>query len=711
MALIGKIRKNFWFVLLLLGLALAAFIMMDMTGSSGPGGAVTSMTMGNVDGQKINYQDFSRTEQAYYRNAGTDIFQKRKTIWDFYVENALVNKEADALGLNVSREELMDLQFGPNPSQIIQANWRNPQTGQLDVATLQQFRNTLEAGEALNPEFEAYWGEQEKQIVKDALQSKLNTLINKGVYTPSWMAEESFKMENSKADFKYVKIPFDNIDGSDVELTDSDFKSYMNDNKELYEETEESRVIEFASFNVTASEDDKEAIRQSLTDLKAEFVKTELERTTSDSLFATSNRGSYSHIYGTIDQLPEVAREQIAALNSGEAYGPFEQSGNMLVVKLIDKRVYPDSVSVTHILKNAVRTDVAAVAKAKAVIDSIENAYKKGGKSFKDLAKEHSDDPGVVDNEGFYESFDQTKMVKEFTVASFKGKKGGLYTVQTDYGVHLIKVENQVFNNQDNKFQIATIGQAIIPSEQTQGDMYDKVSEILSNNKTYDSLKAAVDAESDVTLTSSPSIKKNDSAVGTLGSEQTSRDMVLWAYDSNTSIGDVSPEIYRYTDRVKYYDNKYVIATLKSINPKGMKSVASVKDQIEAAVMNKKKGQKFASALSVTSLEDVASQNAVEALTASGVSMVAQFVQGVGNEPKVIAAAFNLAPQTVSKPIVGNSGVFVISPLSQQPASAPNNIPFLKTSLATSTKSQVSFKIMENLKKRANIEDGRSIFF
>jgi len=302
-------------------------------------------------------------------------------------------------------------------------------------------------------------------------------------------------------------------------------------------------------------------------------------------------------------------------------------------------------------------------------------------------------------------------MVKEFTVASFKGKKGGLYTVQTDYGVHLIKVENQVFNNQDNKFQIATIGQAIIPSEQTQGDMYDKVSEILSNNKTYDSLKAAVDAESDVTLTSSPSIKKNDSAVGTLGSEQTSRDMVLWAYDSNTSIGDVSPEIYRYTDRVKYYDNKYVIATLKSINPKGMKSVASVKDQIEAAVMNKKKGQKFASALSVTSLEDVASQNAVEALTASGVSMVAQFVQGVGNEPKVIAAAFNLAPQTVSKPIVGNSGVFVISPLSQQPASAPNNIPFLKTSLATSTKSQVSFKIMENLKKRANIEDGRSIFF
>jgi len=711
MALIGKIRKNFWFVLVLLGLALAAFILMDMTGSSGPGGAVTSMTMGSIDGQKINYQDFSRTEQAYYRNAGTDIFQKRKTIWDFYVENALISKEADALGMNVSREELMDLQFGPNPSQIIQANWRNPQTGQLDVATLQQFRSTLEAGEALNPEFEAYWGEQEKQIVKDALQAKLTSLINKGVYTPSWMAEESFKMENSKADFKYVKIPFDNIDGSDIELTDADFKAYMNENKELYEETEETRVIEYASFDVTPSEDDKEAIRQSLLALKAEFIKPEQERNTTDSLFAISNKGSYSHIYGTIDQLPEVAREQISALNPGEAYGPFEQAGNMMVVKMIDKRVYPDSVTVRHILRNAVRTDAAAVANANAVIDSIKNVFKRGGKSFTDLAKEHSQDPGVVQNEGLYESFDQMQMVPEFTIASFSGKKGGLYTAQTDYGIHLIKVEDQVFNNRDNKYKIATIGQTVLPSEQTQGDMYDKVSEILSNNKTYESIKAAVDAESDVTLTSSPSIKQNDSAIGALGSDQTSRDMVIWAFDADTKVGDVSPEIYRYTDRVNYYDNKYVIATLKSINPKGMKTVASVKDQIETAVMNKKKGQKFASSLSITSLESVASQNSADVLTASDVSMVAKFVPGIGNEPKVISAAFNLDPSTVSQPIVGNSGVFVVSPISTLPASAPNNIPFLKTSLATSTKSQVGFKIMDNLKKRADITDNRSTFF
>ena len=704
MALIGKIRKNFWFVLLLLGLALAAFILMDMTGSSGPSGPARTTTMGTIDGQKINYQDFSRTEQAYYRNSNSDVFQKRKQIWDFYVEKALINKEAEALGLQVSKDELMDLQFGPNPSPIIQANWRN-QTGQLDVASLQNIRTQLEQGTE-NRDLVYYWAEQEQQIIKEALQTKLNSLINKGVYTPTWMAEESFKMENSKADFNYVKIPFDNIDGSGVELSDSDFADYMAQNKSLYEETEETRVAEFATFNVEASEEDKAAIRENLNVLKAEFLKTD-----NDSTFAAMNKGSYSYLYATKDQIPESAREGFAELNPGEAYGPFEENGVMLVIKMLDKKVYPDSVAATHVLVMCNRGDKAAEERANAKIDSIQGVYLSGSKSLKQLAIDHSEDGGVATNEGYYEAFPQTQMVKEFTEACFGGEVGGLYKVQTDYGIHLVRVEDQIFNDDENKFKLATISQAIVPSQQTQDAVYDLASEIITTSKSYDALKAAIDADPNVSMTSSPSIKENDSAVGVLGSGQTSRSLVKFLFDPTTEVGDISPEIYRYTDRVNYYDNKYVIATLNSINPKGMKTVASVKDQIETAVMNQKKGEKLASELTVTSLEDIASKYSVEVGNAADVSMLAEFVPGVGNEPKVVGAAFDLAAQTISKPIVGNSGVFVISPLSQQPASAPNNIPFLKNSLATSTKSQIAFKIIDNLKKRADISDNRSTFF
>ncbi|NNL93713.1 MAG: hypothetical protein HKO66_15835 [Saprospiraceae bacterium] len=707
MALIGKIRKNFWFVLLLLGLALAAFIMMDMSGSGGPGGAVRSLNMGNVAGQKINYKEFSQTEQAYFRNSGTDVFQKRKEIWNFYVEDALIKNEAEALGLNISKDELLDLQFGPTPSPIIQRNWANPQTGQVDVAQLQSYKTAIENGDPLNPEFAAYWKEQEKQIVKSTLQDKLTSIINKGVYTPSWMAEESYKMENSKTDFKYVKIPFDNIDGSDIELTDSDFTSYMNKYKSLYEETEETRVAEYATFNVVASEEDKEEIRESLESLKTSFLATD-----NDSLFAFNNRGSYSHIYGTKDQLPEVAREEIAALEPGEAYGPFEDNGAMLVVKLLDKRSIPDSVEAKHILRTTTPNDPASLEAATAFIDSITNVYKRGRKSFTDLAVEHSQDPSAATNKGDLGKFNQSLMVREFSDVCFlTGKEGGVYKVATQYGVHLIKIEDQIYNNREDKYKVATVGEAIVPSQVTQDEMYDKVSEIITNNRTYESLKAAVDADPDVSFQTTPPLKKNDFSIGSLGSGQTSRDLIVWMFSPNTEVNDISPTIYRYTDPVNYYDNKYVIAVLNRINPEGLKSVESVKDQIEVAVMNKKKGDKLASELSVTSLEDVATANNVEVQTASDVSMLAEFVQGIGNEPKVIGAAFELDPQSISKPIVGNSGVFVIQPLSTQEAGAPNNIPFLKSSLSTSTKSQVSFKILENMKKRADITDNRSTFY
>jgi len=127
--------------------------------------------------------------------------------------------------------------------------------------------------------------------------------------------------------------------------------------------------------------------------------------------------------------------------------------------------------------------------------------------------------------------------------------------------------------------------------------------------------------------------------------------------------------------------------------------------------MNQKKGEQLKSSLNVTSLADLASQYSVEVQNAADVSMINTFIPGIGNEPELVGTAFDLAPSSISKPIVGTSGVYVIQPLSTQPAPAANNIPMLRNGLNTTTRSQVTFKIMENLKKRAKITDERSKFF
>lgn len=707
MALIGKIRKNFWFVLVLLGLALAAFILMDMTGSGGPGGAVSDLTMGEINGTKINYRDFQQTEQAYFRNAQIDPFEKRKNIWDFYVEKALVEKEADAMGLHVSYDELMDLQFGVNQSPVIRSNWTDPQTGQIDQASLQQFRTAIENGDPLNPEFTAYWSEQEKQIVKEALQGKLYSIINKGVYTPSWMAEETFKMENSKADFKYVKIPFDEIDGAGIEVTDQDIKSYMMENKSEFEVDEETRIAQLAVFNVEATDSDVEGLMENMRSIKKEFARTD-----NDSLFVMTKGGSYTHIYGKAEQLPEVAREQIAGLEVGEVYGPFRELDFLYVVKMIDKRTVPDTVEAKHILRTSDRTNPESVATAQAYIDSLKNVLLTTGADFETLASEHSQDPSAATNGGDLGKFTQTTMVREFGDICFvKGQTGGIYTTVTDYGVHLIKIEDQIFAEDPLKYRVATVIEPVIPSQETQDSIYDVVSEIISSSRSAEDLQTALENIESVELTKANAVRKNDYTIGDLGAGQTSRDIISWMFDSTTDKGDLSPEIYRYTDKVNYFDNKYVVAVLDEIRPKGLKSVEEVREQLEPTVLNKKKAEKFVSQLKFNSLEDVASQFGTEVQTASDVALTSDFVPGVGSEPEVIGTAYNLAVQSVSKPIIGNSGVFVISPLSVNEAGAANNIPFLKKNISTSTKSQVNFRVLQSLKDKADIEDMRATFF
>ena len=128
MALIGKIRKHMWLVVILLALALAGFIIMDMTNGNNGSGMGSKTTIGEVDGEKIDYMDFQRTEEALYSGSG-DVYARRNSLWNYFIENTIVNEISDATGIGVGADELNELEFGTNLSPLIQSFYRNPQTG------------------------------------------------------------------------------------------------------------------------------------------------------------------------------------------------------------------------------------------------------------------------------------------------------------------------------------------------------------------------------------------------------------------------------------------------------------------------------------------------------------------------------------------------------------------------------------------------------
>ena len=699
MALIGTIRKNFWFVLIILGLALAAFILMDMQGNANRGGA--AMNMGEIAGQKIDYRDFSKAETALY-SGNPDVFSRRKNLWDFFVEKAIVEEQAEELGLGVTKAELMDLQFGNRLSPIITNNYRNSQTGQVDRTTLLQHKQLIEGNDPLSAQFENFWVEQEKQIQKTELQNKIGNLVSKAIYTPKFLVEETGAASNSSLNMSYVKIPFDAID-TEVEVSDADITAYMKENATKYTSKEETRVLQYAVVDVYPSAKDSAKWKQEVMKAGQSLKNATADN---DSIVAFNNGGFWSSVYFSNSDLPEGLKGQLDAVNVGELYGPYSEQGSYFMAKVLDKKVMPDSAEAKHILRRITTGTVEDYAAADAFIDSLRNELNRGAK-FSKLAEDNSQDPGSGAKGGDLGTFQQGMMVPAFNEAVFNGRVGGVYKVKTQFGVHLIKVEDLIYNDRNDKFKVAYVRTPIIPSEETQNLLNDKINDLITQNRDMASMSSAASAMGYNFQTSGP-LKANDYSVGVLGSDDSSRDMIKWAYESDTEIGEVSPTVYSYSDKVNYFDNKYVIVGLKSVQKPGLFSAESMRGTLEATVANIKKAESIVGSLG-TDLNAVAAKYGTEVATADNVSMGASFIPGIGSENKVIAKAFATEVNGTSA-VVGTSGVFLVSPTNKTEGTVAN-IPQMRQLKTRSSRNQAELKTIEALKKTVEIADNRATFF
>ncbi len=700
MALIGKIRKNSWLMIIVIGFALAAFIIMDMTSSQNLGGGGGQFSLGTINGKSVDWNEFQNAEQLVYGNS-QDVFGRRSALWNYFVEEAIVSDQSDALGLNVGKDELMDLQFGNNPSPVIAARFRNPQTGQMDMTQLNQIKQQIESG-SMAPELRRYWAHQEKEIVKTRLQGKLNSMVSKALYTPTWMVEQTYGAQNQKIKMDYVKIPFADIDDSEVSLTDSDYQSYLTNNRGKFYQDEETRRVEYVVFNVLPSSTDSADLRQSLAELTESF-----KTAANDTLFVEANYGTISSQWLDANAVSETVRDRVMSIPVGNVYGPYLEGNFYKSVKVLDRKVVPDSATTRHILINA--ADAASFATAYEKIDSIKGAIQ-GGASFADMAEKFSQDPGSAANGGKYENIPPNQFVPEYgDVASF-GNIGQLYSVRTQYGVHLIEPLSRTRESTE-RVRLAYLSQAIEPSEDTQSAIFDQANEFLSSNRTVADLNTAVANSSNLSTESSPSVKSNDYILGNLGSGANAREIIRWAFDPNTDLNQVSPTVYDFQPPGAYYTDKYVIVGLKSIQDAGMPSLANIKDEIEMQVRNQKKGESIKSKISGADLNAIASQFDVTVDEAADVTFDSRFTQGLGDEPKVIAAAFNMGVNSVSQPIIGNSGVYVVKVKDKPAAGAPTNIPQLRRDASATVQTQVSSMLMQAMRKEADISDNRSQFY
>jgi len=703
MALIGQIRKNSWLLILTIGLALAAFIIMDMSSGDKSLFGSSQNIAGTIEGEKVDWGEFNRAENILYSNSGGDVFARRAGLWNYFVEDKLVRKEAEAMGLGVGKQELLDLQFSSDNrklSPLILQRYSNPSTGQVDRQQLTEIKTAIENRTITNPDFKTRWGYQENEIIKTSLQSKLETLVSKAIYTPSWMAEIMYNNDEQKVDFEYVKVPFDNIDDSKVTLTDADYTNYMNDNQALFRQDEETRKIDYAVFEAKASAEDESKIRNDLSGLLPGFAAA-----SNDSAFIENNFGTISGIYQKKSTLNNLYADTLFRVAPGSVVGPYKDGNAFVAIKVIDRKVVPDSVRSRHILIQG--ADQASFARGFQLLDSLKNLIETGTERFDSLAVKYSQGPSNAKG-GDLGFAGPNAMVGPFNdLIFYQAEKNELNIIATQFGLHLVEVTDYKFLNNEEGVKIATLRQNIIPSEETISAVNNKVLEFVSNNTTVNDMVTAAQADPSIMVETSPPVKSSDYVLGTLGSGQTSRDIIKWAFD-NGSVGEVSSQVYIYQNAVDFYDEKFVVAGLRAIQPAGMPSVDFVRGDIDTQVRNYKKGQMLMEEMKGKDLNAIAGAYSTGVETATDLSFTSSAIPGAGAEPKVIATAFAVTENQESAPIIGNGGVYILKPTRKTTVGSATNLIDVKKRTNTTMRNQVRGQIVEGLKKNAEITDNRS---
>ena len=702
MALIGTIRKRGWILIVLMALALGGFILMDIMSNSQRYSAADVNSLGKVGEAEIKRSEFDTYEKLVYSESQREnAFQIRNQAWTYFVEKAIVDQEAEVIGLGVGQEELMDLQFGLNISPIIAERFKND-AGQPDRAKLASIKGAIDQGQFTEPRARAYWAVQEKEVIKARLQEKLTSAVSKGMYTPKWQAEMVFQENNERRDFLAVRVPYDKVKDDEVKVEDSDYKAFLSENPNLFAQDEESRVVSYVAFNVVPSKLDSTTAYEAALKLKVD-----LRNAPKDSSFVIANGGSYDNMFIPKDKFPANIVDSVMSSPLGSIIGPVLDAGNWRIVKVIDRRVLPDSVRARHILVREANPQNGAT------VDSLMTLIRAGKQRFDSLAIKMSQDPGSGAKGGDLGWFANGSMVKEFNDVCFNsGEQGKLYKVATQFGWHIIEITGKKFIKNESSAKVAVLDRRIEPSKTTQQVTKDKAVALVQQAKSITDLENLA-GQQNLSIQNTLALKVNEYNLGVaLGTGEDARAIVRWAYEANTKVGSISKEVFSFGDAAGgYFDNKYVVAGLKSILPKGKATVETLKNLPEAAlrVKNLKKAQvlltKLPNPLDLSAMATQWNEGRIDTLRG------ANFLQ-TSNEPRITGTLFSLETGKISQPIVGNVGVTVIMPITDKTQmQMPADMTMFRRQLSSQAANSMRMSLMKSLQRQYKVEDNRYRFW
>jgi len=706
MAVLEKIRQRTTVLILIIGLALFAFVISGVFTNSGSGSPMGGSAIGSVNGEEISIDDFRQKLEVAAQRAGSQAttVQLVNQVWNSSLRTSLLNQEIEDLGISVEGDQIMNF-IKNTPSYSNQPEFQD----ENGIFSESLFIAAVADWKANNPYRYSLWLQDELAIMQSAKEQMYFNLIKAGVGTTLEEGKFDYKLANDKVDISYVRMPFSAVPDTTITVTAGEIESYISKNPALFKQ-EPARDIRLVYFEEKASKEDEQAVKDAVVGLLSdteeynentgttEKVAGFLNTTDLGAFLERNSDTTYDTIFRAKNEIVSTFKDSIISLNPGQTFGPYKENNAYKVSKLVAKK-NNGTVKASHILISFVGAERVSPTVTRTKEEARKEANrllieaKKSTTVFAELARDNSDGP-TAPRGGDLGFFQEGQMTPKFNDFMFSNSVDAIGLVETEFGFHIVRVDDK-----QDIFQIATLSRDVAPSEQTINTIFTQATkfemEVTENPKEY----VGIAKEGNFDVRSVNKLLAMDENLPGLAAQ---RGVVQWAFNEDTDLGAIK----RFN-----VNNGYAIVQLTARYRSGTMTVADASATALPILRKEKKAAWILKNKGGNTLESFAAASGQSVETASALSVKSPIIPGAGREAYVVGKAFNLTEGATSSLLVGETGVFLVQLNKEQEAVALDSYATYAEALKAGTQNSIFFSSYNALKETATIEDNRAVFY
>lgn len=709
MATLQKIRDKGTLLVIVIGVALLAFVLGDLltSGTTLFGRAQDKAFV--VNGEVISTQEYAdkitEFEEFQKMVSGQSSLdeqisaQIREAVYQQMVRRRLLEDQANKLGIKVGKEELNDLVHGSSISPVLQQLpfFVDPQTGIFSRTALVEFINTINMPspnpeeQAIVNQYKSLWLFIEEMVRSQRLEEKYITLLSNAVLANDAETKMSFELSQKNADIAYAMQNYFTIPDSLVTVSDKEIRDYYEKHKQSYRLEAPLVKLSYFTRQVRPSEEDYAEV-----EAESQVAFAELQKSQSPAaVVADYSQTPYRDVYLSESMLTPDQIEFVRTAAINEIDGPVREGDSYQMIKLIDKTVAPDSV---HFRMMTIPSG-SMVGQDSIVTRFTDSLYTviQEGQPFADVANSlnPSSNGGDV---GWAREIDLVSFGSEMVNAVFNSPVGELVKLSLPGQQVILQVEERT--RPVNKYKVAIIDMPVIPSEKTSNNIDNELNQFVSTPEVGSKFNELA-SEKGYMVMPNTTVSANDF---TLAQIPGTRQVITWAANEKKP------------GSVKKFDltNLRVVARVDQVIPSGTTPLSEVSSAIRTQLLNEKKAEKIIADLkdqNLTDLDAYAEAMNSRTDTVRFVNFNTQNITGLGYEPVMNAVSAFAPLNTVVGPFKGNMGVFVAEVTNRTEGSGSFDAEAEKSNLMNGNAYRLQMQSIEVLKEKLGVEDNRFRFF